>query len=87
MTRDPIWDELKRHFKAKFDADRARFLKAAKDPSNNDGGWTEHTEFHWSRTLNGSRLDYWPSRKKFQYHGKVRRGDVNAFIAKHEATA
>ena len=87
MTRDPIWDALKEFSREKFNADRARFLKEAKDPSRNDGGWTEHTEFHWSRSLNGHRLDYWPSRKKFQYLGKVRRGDVNAFIAKREATA
>ena len=72
--RDGIWDTLKEHSKSKFDADRARFLEEAKDPRNNDGGWTEHTEHHWSRMVDGHRLDYWPSRKKWQYRGKVRRG-------------
>lgn len=83
MARDEIWDILKEHTKAKFDADRARFLEEANDPANNDGGWIKHTEYHWSRVLAGSRLDYWPSRRKFQWEGKVRRGSVNAFIAKH----
>lgn len=78
--RDPIWDALKAHSKEKFDADRARFMQQAQ--SADDGGWTKHTEYHWSRTVAGQRLDYWPSRKKFQYAGRVMRGDVQRFIAK-----
>lgn len=31
---------------------------------------------------NGKRLDYWPSRNKFQYNGKVMTGDVLGFIRK-----
>lgn len=87
MARDPIWDDLKAFSKQKFDEDRARFLAEAKSPENNDGGWTEHTEYHWSRTLAGSKLDYWPSRRKWRYRGKTSRGDVNAFIAVREATS
>ena len=45
-------------------------------------GWYLHTEYHWSRTLNGKRLDYWPSRNKWQYDGRVMCGDVVAFINK-----
>ncbi len=78
--RDEEWDALKQHFKEKFDADRKRFLADA--VSLDDGQWTKHTEFHWSRTVCGKRLDYWPSRKKFQYNGKVMRGDVQAYIRK-----
>lgn len=70
-------------------ADDFRFMKArdrerktrnlaAADPE----GWTQHTEYHWSRDLAGSRLDYWPSRNKFQYQGRVMTGDVNGFIRK-----
>jgi hypothetical protein len=76
--RDPIWDALKEHSKAKFDADRVRFMDQA--VQQDDGGWTKHTQHHWSRTVGGNRLDYWPSRKKWQYEGKVQRGDVQAFI-------
>lgn len=76
--RDPIWDDIKSHKKEKFDNDRARFLANALQ--QDDGGWAKHTDFHWSRTVSGKRLDYWPSRKKWQYDGRVQRGDVQRFI-------
>ena len=83
MTRDPIYDALKEHSKTKFDADRARFLIEAN--AADDGGWHKHSAHHWSRMVAGDRLDYWPTRKKYQFRGKVRRGDVYAVIRKHEA--
>lgn len=67
-----FWQALKERSKAKFDADRANFLAQAL--IDDDGGWTKHTQWHWSRTVEGQRLDYWPSRKKFQYKGAVHRG-------------
>ena len=71
--RDPIYDALKENSKAKFDADRARFLADAENAD--DGGWTKHTRHHWSRTVGGKHLNYWPSRKKWQHgNGPVRRG-------------
>ena len=70
--RDPIWDALKEHSAAKFNEDRSKFLNQA--VADDDGKWTKHTAFHWSRQVNGERLDYWPSRKKFQYRGRVMRG-------------
>jgi len=54
--------------------------KARNLASASKEGWHLHTEYHWSRTLNGKRLDYWPSRNKFQYDGKVMCGDVVGFI-------
>lgn len=57
---------------------RHRNLQSA-DPA----GWTQHTPYHWSRQLNGKRLDYWPTRNKFRYDGRVRIGDVKSFIRKH----
>lgn len=72
MARDEIWDIMKAYSREKFDADRARFLEDA--VKADDGGWTKHTRYHWSRTVNGNRLDYWPSRKKYQFKGKVKRG-------------
>jgi len=69
-------------FRARREYDRERKernLKAA-DPT----GWNQHTEYHWSRTLNGKRLDYWPSRNKFQYEGRVMTGNVLGFIRKRE---
>lgn len=69
---DGFWQALKEHKKEKFDADRIRFHAEA--TANDDGGWTKHTQWHWSRIVDGKRLDYWPSRKKFQWQGKVMRG-------------
>jgi hypothetical protein len=62
----------------KFDQDRKVFLENAN--KSDDDSWTKHTEFHWSKEVDGKRLDYWPSRKKYQYQGVVRRGDVNRFL-------
>lgn len=70
--RDPFWDDLAAHKKNKFDSDRVQFLSDAIDAD--DGNWTKHTPYHWSRMINGERLDYWPSRKKFQWRGRVMRG-------------
>ncbi|MBQ1761918.1 MAG: hypothetical protein IIZ92_03340 [Aquincola sp.] len=81
--RDPIWDAMKAHSKEKFANDRKAALEQA--IASDDGGWTKHTDFHWSRTVEGQRLDYWPSRKKWQYAGRVQRGDVVAFIKKVSA--
>lgn len=79
MTEETtIWQDLKACKKEKFDADRARFLADAQ--AADDGGWTKHTQWHWSRMLNGERLDYWPSRKKYQYRGEVKRGDVMRIV-------
>jgi hypothetical protein len=47
---------------------------------DDDGGWTKHSAHHWSRLLKGKRLDYWPSKTKWQYEGKVKKGDVLAFV-------
>jgi hypothetical protein len=77
--RDPIWDALKSNAKEKFDADRASFLANA--IRVDDGEWVKHTPHHWSRMVTGERLDYWPSRKKYQWRGKVQRGDVMKVIA------
>ena len=72
MSRDPIWDDLKRDAREKFNSDRAKFLNEALE--SDDGGWTKHTPWHWSRMVNGDRLNYWPSRKRWQYRGRVQRG-------------
>ena len=66
---------LKEHRKIQ----REKNLKNA-DPK----GWNIHTDYHWSMDLNGYRLDYWPSKNKFQYKGKVMCGDVEKFISKRK---
>jgi hypothetical protein len=49
-------------------------------------GFTKHTTYHYSCTLLGDRLDYWPSRKKFRWRNKIYarwqyKGTVQDFIA------
>ena len=51
----------------------------------NPDGWKIHTPYHWSRDLNGSRLDYWPSANKFQYEGRLHVGGIEGFIKKRSA--
>lgn len=34
-------------------------------------GWTEHTPYHFSRTINGERIEWWPSGGKVKYQGKM----------------
>ena len=82
--RDPFWDALKEYKKEKFNADRQRALDKAQ--ADDDGGWTKHTEYHWSRMLNGKRLDYWPSRKKFMLTGwkQAKRGDVMKLVREQQ---
>lgn len=76
------FEALNAYRKDKFRTDKAKFLAQAK--KDDDGGWFKHTQHHWSRYVRACRLDYWPSRKKFQYEGKVKRGDVYAFIRETE---
>ena len=63
-----------------LDRERKERNLKADDPT----GWTVHTQYHWSRVLDGKRLDYWPSRNKFQYGGKVMCGDIDGFIRKRQ---
>lgn len=78
-----IWQAIKENAKNKFDYDRKRFMDEAK--AMDDGGWLKHTQWHWSRTIKGKRLDYWPSRRKWMYAGKVQRGNVQQFMRSLDA--
>lgn len=46
-------------------------------------GWTRHTEYHFSRTFDGQRLEWWPSGGKAKWQGRMVYGHrkVNALIA------
>ena len=50
-------------------------------------GWTKHHETHWSTTLLGDRLDYWPGPKKWRWRNNTNTGDVFAFIRAREDAA
>lgn len=40
------------------------------DLFNNDPAWKRHTYWHWSRTVCGHRMDYWPSRGRWIWNGR-----------------
>ena len=42
--------------------------------------WIQHSPYHWARDVNGKRLDFWPSKDKWSYDGKIYSGDVDDFI-------
>lgn len=41
-------------------------------------GFTKHTEYHYSTTVDGDRLDWWPSTRRWMYRGKVTYGKHDA---------
>lgn len=47
-----------------------------KELQRDDGLWFKHSRWHWSRYVADKRVDFWPSKSKFQVDGKVRQGDV-----------
>ncbi len=48
----------------------------------NLAGFTRHSELHYSRTLLGDRMDYWPSRNRWRWRRKTMTGNVQQFITK-----
>lgn len=51
--------------------------------------FVRHTDYHWSYTLEGKRLDYWPSTNKWHWDGKKFTGtamNLVRFIQKREKT-
>ena len=54
---------------------RRKNLKDAE--SKDDGEWDKHTPYHWSREVSDKdfnypvRIDYWPTKNKWQYRNKM----------------
>ena len=71
-------------------AKERREIALCEATQHDDGGWTKHTPWHWQRQVGGKLLDYWPSRRKWQWGGRIVYGtdqDLARFIAKRsEAT-
>ena len=82
------WNEYKRQAReARFTAAQQVFFDAWTGPPM--PGWVKHTPYHWSRVLDGNRMDYWPSTGKWIWRNKKYYGtpyDTARFIAKREAT-
>ena len=57
-------------FKVLQKVGRAENLEAAEE--RDDGGWTKHTQWHWSRrTEDGRLLNYWPTTNKAQFDDRM----------------
>lgn len=80
------WDAFKKAAREeRFGKAQALFFDAWQGPPM--PGWTKHTPYHWSRDLDGDRLDYWPSTGKWRWRSKGYHGtpyDTANFIAKRE---
>jgi hypothetical protein len=67
--------------------ERLRHARASDLP-----GWTQHTQWHWSRLLGGQKLNWWPSTGKWSWGMKGikpamffgRQEDLLNFIQKRE---
>jgi len=68
-----IFNEMRANTKAHH----AKMLAAA-----NTEGWVKHTEWHYSKTASGHRMDWWPGSGKAQLDGRMIYGHhkVNAAI-------
>lgn len=42
--------------------------------------WEIVSPTHHRMILNGHPLDYWPTKRKWQWKGKIHKGDVEAFV-------
>ncbi len=49
--------------------------------------WHVFSDHHWKTEVDGSRLDYWPTKRKWQFRGEVQTGDVEQFIKSFERKA
>ena len=50
----------------------------------NTEGWTRHTEYHYSRVIDGKRVEWWPSGGKVKVNGRMIYGHrkVNTMLSK-----
>lgn len=44
------------------------------------GGWTKHSEYHYSRHIGKHKLNYWPSRNKWQWGAAVFTGTFDNLV-------
>ena len=63
-------------------ADKERKRRNLERAESSEVDWVEHTDVHWSTTLQGDRLDYWPSTTRFRWRNRSYQGGVEGFIRK-----
>jgi hypothetical protein len=69
-------------FRGMTKADKERRYKNLEQAQESEWPWTKHTEYHWALIVDGERLDYWPTKNKFRWKGKMYYGGVEGFIRK-----
>lgn len=42
--------------------------------------WHKFTKWHWKTEIDGKRLDYWPTKRKWKFKGELHTGDIERFI-------
>lgn len=67
---------------AKQSAERyiSKRIKGVRKPRKKTPEWKTCSQHHFQTLLDGSILDYWPSRHKWRFKGKLWYGDVLEFI-------
>lgn len=66
--------EMRRQYAAKK-ADRRASFKGGP-------GWIKFSDTHWRFVIDGKPLDYWPGPAKWQYEGRIYRGNVLEYVAR-----
>lgn len=59
ITRGSAMGDMAEVFNAMKTATKKKRSERLK--STSDEGWSKHTDYHWYRTIDGVRLNYWPS--------------------------
>ena len=67
-------------FKSMKEADKERRVNNLENADLS--GFTRHDTYHYSCYLQEKRLDYWPSKNKWMWKGKIYHGKVQEFIKK-----
>ncbi len=84
---DSVWAALKAR-RDEFKTVRAR--RTEEFEKNYDRTmWRKCSPYHWQTSVGGRLLDYWPSRRKWQYDGTVYRGswgELEKFMAERRGT-
>lgn len=73
MSDAEMWRAIKRERQEQRQQRRAEFAGGE--------GWTKHLDSHWSYSLLGDRLDYWPGPKRWRWRKTSMTGNVHKFIA------
>jgi hypothetical protein len=68
MSEDTI-----EYFRAMRDAARDERAKALDDADTK--GWTQHTPYHFSRIVDGQKIDWWPGVQKARWRKKMFYGE------------